>query len=213
MKCCVCKNNIPAGAAAQKMIVEYEQADGSVLIFGYMMPDGPLTAATGRILRGYHGKCFWVVRKREARGDAVTGRVLVGAPTAYEIAALTDGDGNTAFISERLQKLRALARSIGKGVGDPTVLEAFWAQENGGPYEHTHHLPLEAYQLRAHLFYAHGQTGGQHVNISQGLQHDGLHAMAARAQVDAVRGQDPDFAPVPERDWRSQVVEDVENLT
>jgi hypothetical protein len=219
VKCNVCKNNIPAGAAATKMIVEYAQPDGRTLIFGYMMPDGPLTAATGRILRGWHGKCYWAARKREARGDAVTGRILIGGPTAYELSALvhprdeTDNPDNpvlsTAFISERLQNLRTLARRIGKGVGDATVLEAFWAQEHNGPYPHTHHLPLDAYQLHAHLRYAHGTTD----YVTTRTTHDLLHARMSQQQVDATRAADPTYAPTAESDWRSQVVEDVENLT
>ncbi len=229
MKCCVCKLSISSGAAAQKMIVEYTQPGGAVLLYGYMMDAGPLSAATGRILRGYHHKCFWAVRKREARGDAVTGRVLNGIPNAYEISdlvlsreeaqALGISDAEiakrgTAYITERLDMLRAVARRIGKGVGDATVLEAFWAGEHGGPYPHTHHLPLEVYQLRAHLVYAHGVERGQMV-ARGGVQaiHGLLHARAAAAQTARERDDDPGFAPTTESDWRSQVVEDVGNLS
>ncbi len=229
MKCYVCKANIAAGAAAQKMVVEYTQPDGSVRIFGYMMEAGPLNTATGKMLRGYHHKCFWTIRKREARGDAVTGRVLYGVPTAYEIGNLVmsreernalglsedeTGSRGTAYLTERLDRLRAVARGIGKGVGDATVLEAWWAEEHGGPYPHTHHLPLELYQLRAHLLYAHGAE--QAVGAARGgvrELHDLLHARAANAGIGAARADDPGYSAPTERDWREQVVEEVTNLT
>lgn len=69
MKCHQCKRNIAAGAEAQKMIVEYRQPDDTLLIFGFLMPAGPKTAATGQLVRGWHHKCWHIVRKREARGD------------------------------------------------------------------------------------------------------------------------------------------------
>lgn len=74
MRCFHCKRTIAAGAEAQKMIVEYQQRDQSVRTFGYLMPDGPLTAATGQILRGWHGKCFHIVRKRQNRADNAAGQ-------------------------------------------------------------------------------------------------------------------------------------------
>jgi len=228
IRCYVCKNNIAAGAAATKMIVEYAQPDSTVKIFGYMMPDGPLSKATGRMVRGYHHKCFWVIRKREARGDAVTGRVLYGVPTAYEIGALVLSreefealgltadqarQQGTAYLTERLDKLRTIARRIGKGVGDATVLEAYWADTHAGPYPHKHHLPLEIYQLRAHLTYAHGLDAAA-VHNRDGIRgvHDALHTAAVMAEIEMARETDPGYQAPGESDWREQVVEDVENL-
>lgn len=206
------------------MIVEYQQSDGSALVFGYMMADGPLTSATGQILRAWHHKCFHIARKREARGDAVTGRVLAGGPTAYnigtmvmsrdELCALGIDPLDAAFIgtehiSSRLGRLRAVAQRVGKGVGDLTVLEAFWADEASGPYEHGHHLKLEMYQLRAHLQYAHGSPATTFAGNAQTL-HDQLHAKAHLEAILAIRGDDPGHHPgrAP-NDWRDQVIADI----
>lgn len=224
MKCCSCKRTIAAGVDAQKMIVEYRQPDGSIKIFGYGMADGPLTKATGQIVKAYHHKHFHVVRKREQRGDAVTGRVLAGIPTGYDIGnlvqsreefealGLTEDEARargTAYLSARLDTLRAVATRIGKGVGDGTVLEAFWADEHGGPYRHSHHLRLDMYQLRAHLVYAHGVP--QHGLTGMPLQdaHDELHARAALEQTWAARGADPGHVEPAERDWRDQAVAEI----
>lgn len=195
------------------MIVEYRQADGTAKVFGYMMSDGPLTAATGQILRGWHHKCFHAVRKREARGNAVTGRVVSGVPTGYSIGSLVltreefDALGltveeareqSTEYISDLVRNLRRVAKRIGKGVGDPTVLEAFWAEEEGGPYMHTHHLQLEVYQLRAHLAFAHGadfRIGSQGVHAV----HEQLHRLMDREN-------DPGHVEPKTTDWRDQLM-------
>lgn len=206
MRCTVCKRNIAAGVDAQKMIVEYGQGDGTTKVFGFMMADGPLTAATGQLLRAYHHKHYHALRKREARGDAVTGRVLAGGPTAYEIGDVLHANG-TAQYTERLALLGAVSRKVGLPVGDLTVLEAFWAEENGGPYPHTHHLRLETYQLMAHLRYAHGHT--HHIGGSALATHDELHAQAALAEAQRQRLNDPGHAEPPERDWRDQAVVDI----
>lgn len=210
MRCCSCKRNIAAGADAQKMIVEYRQSDGTTKIFGYTMPDGPLSNATGQIVRAWHFKHFHVQRKREARGDAVTGRVLNGIPTGYEIA-----DTDTREMSERLDRLHDVARRIGKAVGDPMVAEAYAAEEHGGPYPHSHHLRMEIYQLLAHLKYAHGQgLYGAKKALSQDshLYHDELHAAMVCKQVRAAREEDPSYTDPPERDWRDQSVLDIEEI-
>ncbi len=223
MKCFSCHINIPAGIAARKMIVEYRQPDGSVKVFGYMMADGRLDQATGQILRGYHSKCFWVRKKREGRGDPVTGRVLGVVPTGYDITALTPtGDDlasltaqelterTTATLSQRLDQLRAISRQVGKPVGDPYVTEAYAAHERGGPYRHTHHLRMDAYQLAAHLRFAHGHTTAD----SRGWQaiHDELHAAAVLAATIAARDDDPGHDSPTETDWRSQTIADVAEL-
>lgn len=222
LKCASCKRAISAGVEAQKMVVEYRQADGSTKVFGYMMPDGALSAATGQILHGWHHKCFHALRKREARGGALTGRVVTGIPTGYTIGALvltreefealglkrsdTDMQSSTAWISGRVEKLREVARRIGKNVGDPTVFEAFCAEEHGGPYSHTHHLRLEVYQLLAHLRHAHayavtaivpGQTAHS--------VHDHLHLLDARKA-------DPGHIEPVERDWREPFHVELEEL-
>lgn len=220
MKCSSCKRNIAAGAEAQKMIVEYVQGDGSTRIFGYMMADGPLSEATGRILRAWHHKHYHVERKREARGDALTGRVLAGGPNAYDIADMvltreqayalgldpTDEPVvTTAHLSDRLTKLREVARSVGKAVGDLTVMEAFWAEENGGPYEHGHHLRLENYQLFAHLHYAHGVPGDRTI-VNVHAEHDRLHAIMKQQAITRLRGPEDEQQT---RDWRDQFTAEI----
>lgn len=191
MKCNQCKTNIASGPEATKMIVQYVQDDGAYKFFGYMMEDGPLSAATGRITKAWHHKCYHVVRKREARGDAVTGRVLSGLPGVYDL----DITHTTADLSVRMAELHALARQVGKPVGDPTVHEAYQSQVHGGPYRHEHNLPLEVYQLRPHLHYAHGLPVTGSLNLR--VEHDRLH----REELF------PD-----QRDWRDHTVVDVEEL-
>lgn len=208
------------------MVVEYRQADGSSTLNGYMMSDGPLSAATGQMVRGWHFKCFHVARKREARGNAVTGRVVADSPTAYDIdqLVLTKDDlsalgiteelareRGTGYLSARLGRLRALAGSLGLGVGDARVQEAFMAFEHGGPYAHQHHHRLEMYQLIAHLGYAHGVAEvrvSQHEPIHD--QHAELHAQSALAGVRRVRLADEDFQEPRTTDWRTQYVVDIE---
>lgn len=199
------------------MIVEYEQRDGSVQVCGYMMPDGPLSAATGAMLRGWHSKCYWVAKKREARGDQVTGRVVAGSPTGYDIneLVLTRDDlaalgitpaeareRSTVQLSHRLHRLRELAQSIGKGVGDAHVQEAFAADEHGGPYAHQHHHRLDSYQLLAHLRYAHGLDGDELLAHPHDTHH-WHHALRAQTDIRERRQADPE-ADGSSRDWREQ---------
>lgn len=134
--------HIAAGIEARKMIVAYDQIDGTVKVFGYQMPDGPISAATGSLKHGWHHKCFHVARKREARMGA--GHTAPDDPIALE----------------RLHaELRQVAARIGKPVGDPEVAEAHRAAAHGGPYAHGHEFPLDDYQLVAHLRHAHGWDG------------------------------------------------------
>lgn len=227
MKCVVCKRPISAGADALKMVVEYIQADGSVKLFGYMMADGPLTTATGQLLHAFHWKCLHIVRKREARGDAVTGRAaLGGVPTGYDISAavltrdefealgisMDEARDRTAGLTARVTLLREVARRIGKGVGDATVLEAFWADEHSGPYPHSHHLRLEVYQLRAHLLYAHGYDFTTATRAGVHIIHDELHAKAAAVHTAAVRAADAGHTDTAERDWRPHVAVDIDDI-
>lgn len=219
MKCSHCKRPIAAGVDAQKMIVEY-QVTGQSVFYGYGMPAGGLSRATGRPIAAFHHKCWHVLRKREARGDVVTGRVLDGAPSAYDMSALaitreeatvlglTEDEihDRTGYLTERLHALRAIARTIGKGVGDPTVQEAWWAYQADGPYPHRHRMPQEMYQLRAHLRFAHGLedlttvTGGLH------LHHYALHR---QADLLADRADDPGFREPDGPDWRDQHQADI----
>jgi hypothetical protein len=220
MRCTSCQRSVAAGVEAQKMIVEYRQADGASRLFGYMMSDGPLTAASGQMVRGWHHKCFWIAKKREARGGTVTGRVVAGGPTGYDIdqIALSKDDlavlgitaeealqRGTGRLSARLARLRTLAEQLGKGVGDAQVQEAFAGAEHGGPYSHEHHHRLETYQLIAHLEYAHGLAGQKILRSKAELQdqHLELHAQAALAQLIQQRQEDGDLE-LPTRDWREQ---------
>jgi hypothetical protein len=227
MRCVSCQRNIAAGVEAQKMIVEYRQDDTGTKIFGYMMSDGPLSAATGRIERGWHHKCYHIARKRAARGDAVTGRVIANTPTAYDIeqlvlsrddlAALGMSEAQaraqgTLSLSTRLSRLREIAQTVGKGVGDAVVQEAFAADQHGGPYVHQHTHRLETYQLIAHLEYAHGNRDAGLFRSGSGLQdaHQGLHAAQALEAIRARRADDPDAETDTERDWRTQYTADIE---
>ncbi len=208
------------------MIVEYSQPDGSLRLFGYMMSDGPLSAATGQMVRGWHHKCYHVARKRESRGDVVTGRVLAGTPTGYDVTGLVltkddmqalgitpaeARDRSTAHLSASLERLRAVAEAMGRGVGDARVQEAFTASERGGPYRHQHTHRLDAYQLVAHLEYAHGLADARLLRPGGALQdqHAELHVREAQAAVRADRLADAS-EPAGERDWRSQYVADIE---
>src|SRR5262249_11167568 len=130
MKCCSCKRTIASGAEAQKMILEYTQPDHTVKRFGYLMADGPLTPPTGVLAKAWHHKCFHIVRKREARGDAVTGRV-VGAGILPGSYTGTDSTVDER-LADRMDELHALARQIGKPIGDAEVVEAFRARAHGG---------------------------------------------------------------------------------
>jgi hypothetical protein len=214
VRCTSCLRNIAAGVEAQKMIVEYRQPDGSLKVFGYMMSDGPLAKATGQMVRGWHHKHFWVEKKREARGDAVTGRVVAGGPTGYDIdqialskddlvaLGITEAEAlsrGTGHLSARVARLRELAEQIGKGVGDPQVAEAFAAAEHGGPYYHQHAHRLDTYQLIAHLRYAHGVGD---VSEHPHELHGDLHAQAALSGILSDRADDAEQRRTT--DWRDQ---------
>lgn len=220
MRCTGCHRNVAAGVEAQKMIVEYLQGDGTSRLFGYMMSDGPLTSATGQMVRGWHHKCYWVAKKREAKGDAVTGRVVAGAPTGYDIGQLVLNrddlvalgitaeqarERSTVVLTERVNRLRTIAAGIGKGVGDPQVQEAFAADEHGGPYEHQHHHRLDTYQLVAHLQYAHGSRDLKLLRTSSGLQdqHAQMHVRQSLSNIQKDRLADDEPEPAI-RDWREQ---------
>lgn len=202
------------------MIVEYQQADTSSKLFGYMMSEGPIAAATGAMVRGWHHKCYWIAKKREAKGNAVTGRVVAGSPTGYDISQLVLSKDDlaalgitpdqarqrsTVGLSAQLGLLRQTAESIGKGVGDPQVQEAFTAATHGGPYSHHHDHRLETYQLIAHLQYAHGLDDIRLQRDEHDMrdQHASLHAEMALMRISGDRLADGEPEPRT-TDWRQQ---------
>lgn len=189
MRCTECKRLVGSGIEARKMIVEYVQDDGSTKTFGLGLPTGALANATGRLHRGFHSKCYWIAKKRDARGE--TGRVVAAGITAYTPAGSVD-------LSQRLADMRAIATSIGLPIGDPHVTEAYYAHVHGDePYAHTHTFPLDTYQLLAHLMYAHGLSPED--IRDHPARPDGLHAALHR-----LGHTDP-----PPRDWRDQQTLDV----
>ena len=64
----------------QKRVEYHRQPDESVKVFGYQMPDGPLSAATGPLVKVIHSKHYWAERKAANRGGPHAG----GAISAYE---------------------------------------------------------------------------------------------------------------------------------
>jgi len=211
MRCCHCKRLVASGVEAQKMIVAYTQPDGSTKLFGHLMPDGPLSAATGQLLRGWHHKCYHIVRKREARGDALTGRVLTGgaSPTGYDISDVLAGEDSTRFLADRVHAMREIAQRVGKPIGDPAVTEAYRAELHGGPYPHLHDLPMETYQLLHHLHHAHGVDW---VDVGATGVHAELHACAGLRLAQDAREAESGYTLTEETDWREQVVTDVDQL-
>jgi len=206
VKCDECRLPIPAGAETTKMIVEYVQDDGTSRFFGYQMPDGPLTAATGRIARAWHGKHYHARRKREARGGSVF--------TAAEMDALglsaEKAAAHTVELAQRVARLRQAAAVVGRPVGDSGVLEAFRAAERGGPYPHTHTMALDPYQLRAHLTYAHGaDLTARPVGVDIGAHHAGMHASDRAGEIRRQREADPGENEPVEQDWREQHVAEI----
>lgn len=146
MRCHLCKRDIHAGSEQAKMVLEYEQTDGTVKSF----LSGE--SATGRIVRGWHGKCIHQVKHREGRGgDAAGGKSSQGA-TVYDIEEITD----TRFLSEQAEQIRGLASLWGMAVDDWAFKEKYRAYCQGGVYDHSHQTRPPFYQLPAHMQYAHG---------------------------------------------------------
>lgn len=80
MKCAVCKRDIRRGMEEQKRVEYRQQGDGTVKVFGYQMPDGPLSAVTGRLVRVIHSKHYWAELKMAQRGGSHAG----GAISAWD---------------------------------------------------------------------------------------------------------------------------------
>lgn len=78
--CGKCHGKISA-ADARKQVSEYTQPDGSTKYFN--LAGAPLSAATGKLRKVYHYKCYYVMSK-EARIGA---RHFTDSPTIYEAAA------------------------------------------------------------------------------------------------------------------------------
>jgi hypothetical protein len=66
LKCDLCHRPL-TGQEAQRRAEYRLQGDGSVKVFGKGMPDGPLDAARGQLVRVRHNGCYWAQAKREQR--------------------------------------------------------------------------------------------------------------------------------------------------
>lgn len=195
MRCAGCLRMIGSGVEASRMICTYTQ-DGIDTVFGFQMPAGPIAKAAGRLKNGWHNKCWHAARKREARGGQVLGYAA-------------DPD-DSHQISDRLAAMQQIAARVGKPVGDPTVSEAYRAQQHGGPYPHAHTMPLDTYQLRAHLAYAHGIDPDTVTGSTVRDAHVIAHARQAATFHLRERAGDPD-PPPPETDWRDPVAIQLED--
>lgn len=90
MKCGECRRSIAAGIEAKRMICEYQQDDGTTKLFGHQMPDGALDKATGRLVTGWHNRCYWALRKRAARDSTQAGlKIILNMGGSYDIAEHT----------------------------------------------------------------------------------------------------------------------------
>lgn len=66
MKCATCLKPVKGGQEAQRR-AEYRLVNGEIRVFGQGMPDGPLAAATGQLVKVKHNGCYHADRKREQR--------------------------------------------------------------------------------------------------------------------------------------------------
>lgn len=62
MKCFFCFRAISGADASHR--VEWRRVGDEVKVYGEDAPDGPLSAATGRLLKVSHKKCFHAEKKR-----------------------------------------------------------------------------------------------------------------------------------------------------
>ena len=72
----MCRRDIRRGAEEQKRAEYHRQPDGTVKVFGYQMPDGPLSAATGPLVKVIHSKHYWSTLKAENRGGPHAGGAI-----------------------------------------------------------------------------------------------------------------------------------------
>lgn len=227
MRCYYCKRDISKGPETTKMVCQYTQGDSTVKTFGLNMPDGPLSAAAGQLFRAWHSKCYFQAKKREGRGgDAMSGRMQAGVPTAYSVGEMVlnaddlqargmtvqDVRESTRSIQSEMDRMRVLAREMGIGVQDWRVKEAFRAQEKGGPYPHHHAAQMDDFQRRPHLLHAHGKDTEGMTFPEMREWHDQEHAREAQERIRADRARDPGYRGESESDWRSQTVADIDDL-
>ena len=67
MKCAGCLKSVGGGEQGRRRAEHWRQGDGSVKVFGIGMPDGPLAAATGQLVKVEHNGCYWARVKKEQR--------------------------------------------------------------------------------------------------------------------------------------------------
>ena len=66
IKCATCHRPITTAEAVRR--AEYRlQRDSTIKVFGHGMPDGPLSAAAGQLIKVKHSGCYHADRKREQR--------------------------------------------------------------------------------------------------------------------------------------------------
>lgn len=227
MRCHSCFRQISKVLQA-KMIVDYV-VNGETKTYGFMAPDGPLTAVPedATLLHVYHFKCWQILRKREARGgDMNTGRLLGTdvVPSAYDIGRLVVNrddlyemgltedqarEQTTRKFTERAAEIRKLAQEAGAAVEEIAERERRQAVEHGGPYEHTHYSSIDRQRLESHLLWAHGHVAETRSYGYMGVTHGELHALMAQIAKQREREADPGHQEPEERDWREQFVTDI----
>lgn len=92
MRCASCTLPIRAGTEERKRVEFRTQSDGAVCVYGEFMPHGPLAAATGRLAKVLHQKCYWVEWKRENRGGDVVEGTRPGLLSEDDIYGDEDDD-------------------------------------------------------------------------------------------------------------------------
>jgi len=208
------------------MIADYMK-DGQVKTYGFMAPDGPLSAAKGTVVHVYHFKCWQILRKREARGGDMRSGRLLGTdvvPSAYDIGRLMMNrddmeqmglseeearEQTTAQFTERANEIRKSAQDAGAAVEEVAERERRHAVEKGGPYEHTHYGAIDRQRLEAHLLWAHGHVAEDRSYGYMGVTHGQLHALMTQYAKQQERQADPGHQEPEERDWREQFVTDI----
>jgi hypothetical protein len=84
VKCAVCRREIRRGVEEQKRVEYHRQPDGTIKIFGYQMPDGELSKATGPLVKVIHSKHYWSARKTEERGGPHAGGAISAEESSIE---------------------------------------------------------------------------------------------------------------------------------